>query len=181
MKDWLSLASSIDKVRTNYLIAIACGCLFLLMGPTELLRALALLQIVAPIKSWLGIALFLSICLLIARIAGRLQHFCEHQLRLARLKRIVNRLTGEELGFLGEFILTDCASIQAPLGDGLAGALRANNLIFQASSIGHPFSGLPYGIQPLVKDYLRSKPDLWTAHAERRIAGKQNRINQFQL
>jgi len=143
MKDWLSLASSIDKIRTNYLIAIACGCLFLLLGSAELLRALALLQIVAPIKSWFGIALFLSICLLIARITGRLQHFCEHQLRLARLKRIVNRLTGEELGFLGEFILTDCASIQAPLGDGLAGALRANNLIFQASSIGHPFSGYP--------------------------------------
>jgi hypothetical protein len=168
-KEWLSLLSSIEKVRSEYLIALAGASLFLVLSPTWLLQALGLLQLVGSIRTWLSITLLLSLCLLVTRVAARAMHYAGQELKLLRSKRLIHELSGEELGFLGEFIERDVASIQAPAGDGLAGSLTAKRLIFQASSMGDVLSGFAYGIQPWAKAYLRKRPDLWMEHTVKRL------------
>ena len=173
-KEWLSLLTSIDKIKSEFLVALAGFSLLLLFSPTWLLKALGILAVVATIRTWLGIALLLSLCLLATRAIGLAIRFGGYRLQRARSMQSIQQLTGEELGFLGEFIQQDVASIKAAVGDGLTGALMAKGLIFCASRIGDPLSGFPYGIQPWVRSYLQKRPGLWVDHtaarAQRRAA-----------
>jgi len=180
-KEWLSLLSSVDKIRPEFLVALACSSLFLLLSPTWLLQALGLLTVIGTIKTWLGISFLLSLFLLFAKASAFAIHYAGGQLKLHKSKQFINQLTGEELGFLGEFIDRDVASIQAPIGDGLAGALMAKGLIFRASSMGNVLTGFAYSIQPWVRDYLRKRPHLWAEHAEARATKKTSSRGQFNL
>jgi hypothetical protein len=173
-KEWLSLLTSIDKIKSEFLVALASFSLLLLFSPAWLLNALGILAVVATVKTWLGIALLLSLCLLATRALGLAVRSAGHRIQRARSRQMIQQLTGEELGFLGEFIEKDVASIQAPVGDGLAGSLMAKRLIFQASSMGDVLSGFAYVIQPWVRSYLQKRPDLWVEHTaartQRRVA-----------
>jgi len=180
-KEWLSLLSSLDKIRPEFLIALACSSLFLLLSPTWLLQALGLLTVLGTIKTWLGISLLLSLFLLFAKASALAIRYAGGQLKLYKSKQLIHQLTGEELGFLGEFIDRDVASIQAPIGDGLAGALMAKGLIFRASSMGNVLTGFAYSIQPWVRNYLRNRPHLWAEHAEARARTKTSSRRQFNL
>lgn len=173
MKEWLSILPAIDKIRSEFLMALVVANLFLLLSPPWLLRALGFLQAIEGIRTWLGITLILSLCLLATRAAGWAMHYAGNELQLLRSKKYLKQLSGEELGFLGEFIARDVASIQAPIGDGLAGALMAKRLIFQASQMGHVLSGFAYGIQTWVRDYLVKRPYLWEEHTARRLQSRQ--------
>jgi hypothetical protein len=180
-KEWLSLLSSVDKIRPEFLVALACSSLFLLLSPSWLLQALGLLAVIGTIKTWLGLSLLLSLFLLFAKASSLAIRYVGDQLRLLRSKRFIHQLTGEELGFLGEFIDRDVASIQAPIGDGLAGALMAKGLIFRASSMGNVLTGFAYGIQPWVRDYLCKRPHLWNKHAEARARARISSRGQYNL
>jgi hypothetical protein len=180
-KEWLSLLASIDKIRPEFLVALAGFSLFLLFSPTWLLQALGLLAVVATIKTWLGITLLLSLCLLATRAIGITIRHLNSLVQLSKSKQAIQQLTGEELGFLGEFIQDDVASIRAGVGDGLTGALMAKGLIFCASRIGDPLSGFPYGIQPWVRSYLQKRPDLWVEHTAARAQRRATSRGQFRL
>lgn len=163
-KEWLSLLSSVDKIRSEFLVAVAGSSLFLLFSPPRLLQALGLLEAIGRIRTWLGITLLISACLIVTRATGLALRYVGQEIQLWKAKKSIHQLSGEELGFLGEFIERDVASIRAPVGDGTAGALMAKRLIFQASSIGDALSGFAYCIQPWVKDYLLKRTALWITH-----------------
>jgi hypothetical protein len=175
MKEWLSLITSTDRIKTEILVALASSCLFLLLSPSWVLHAIGLLNVATLIKNWLGITLMLSLFLLVARAAGLSIRSASRQLKRLHAKQMIHQLTGEELGFLGEFIERDVATLQAPVGDGLTGSLLAKGLIFRASSLGNVLSGFPYGIQPWVKTYLQKRSYLWAEHTSAR--GRQS--NEF--
>jgi hypothetical protein len=179
MKEWLSIVPAIDKIRSEFLIALVGANLFLLLSPPWLLRALGFLQAIEGIRTWLGVTLLLSLCLLAARAAGWAMRYVGSEFQLLRSKKFIQQLSGEELGFLGEFIARDVASIQAPVGDGLAGSLMAKRLIFRASQMGNVLTGFAYGIQPWVKDYLVKSPCLWEEHTARRLQRRQSSRDQL--
>jgi len=58
-KEWLSLLSSVDKIRSEFLVAVAGSSLFLLFSPPRLLQALGLLEAIGRIRTWLGITLLI--------------------------------------------------------------------------------------------------------------------------
>jgi len=178
MKEWLSILPAIDKIRSEFLMALVVANLFLLLSPPWLLRALGFLQAIDGIRTWLGITLLLSLCLLATRVAGWVMRYADNELQFLRSRKYIQQLSGEELGFLGEFIARDVASIQAPVGDGLAGSLMAKRLIFQASRMGNVLSGFAYGIQPWVKNYLVRRPYLWEEHTTRRLQNRQSSRGQ---
>ena len=180
-KEWLSLLSSIDKISSELLVALAGFSLFLLFSPTWLLQSLGLLVVVATIKTWLGIALLLALCLLATRAIGITIRRVNTLVQLSKSRQAIQQLTGEELGFLGQFIQDDVVSIRAAVGDGLTGALMAKGLIFLASSMGDVSSGFPYGIQPWVRSYLKKRPDLWVEHTAARAQTRASYRGHFSL
>jgi len=180
-KEWLSLLTSIDKIKSEFLVALAGFSLLLLFSPTWLLKALGILAVVATIKTWLGITLLISLCLLATRTIGITIRHLNSLVQLSKSKHAIQQLTGEELGFLGEFIQDDVASIRAAVGDGLTGALMAKGLIFRASSMCDVLSGFPYCIQPWVRSYLQKRPDLWEEHTAARAQRRATSRGQFRL
>lgn len=154
--DWAKL-----KPRTWFAMATASTALLLL--PEDILSGTGLDEIVVGYRSWLGVALLLSLALLFAHVAGETWNWGREWLKANRHLRALHgqlrELSPGEKHVLKKYIEGQTTTLYFTVSDGVIGGLVAKKILFQSSSIGqmHSFS---YNLQPWAWTYLRAHPDI---------------------
>ena len=153
MFNWLSPAiESLERISVPLLFSISIFLSILIFSPNAIQQSLGIDVIVDKWRSYLGIGWLLAISLLAMRllssgISALKRYLTERQATKQRI-RALERLTGEEKGYLTPFISGGKNTIYVGLDDGVMGGLVSKKICYQAAQQFDLLEGMAFNLQP---------------------------------
>lgn len=154
----------------------------LLFAPPRLLEALGLSRLATESREGIGLAFLISSSLFLAQAASTMaragkacwsaatakvsnrrrqreaQDTAKRELR--DLEAQLHSLTPDEQSYLALFIRDRRTSVRIPLQDGIAGGLRAKQILYLGSELGTEVSGHDHNLSQWAREYLDARPAL---------------------
>jgi len=152
--DWLR------KVPIGFLLALLIVLALLLFLPTEIAETLAVSDFRNVYRRFLGPTFLLFASFFITKALLSLNDFRRRKASQRRRLLQLHKLTPEEKGYLAQFILHQRNTIHVAMGDGIAGGLEANGIIYCSSNEFNILEGPPFNLQPWAREYLSQYPNL---------------------
>lgn len=164
MSDVFKFILDLLKLSPRYFAAGACVCWAVLFAPERVLSRLGLLDFANHHRNVVGLVFLVCTALTALAVLGwGMQFMAAFALDLHAQKRCLERLkrlTEEEKQILRHYIWGQTKSNTLRFDDGVVQGLVAENIIFQASSMGNVLEGFAYNISDTAWKYLNKHPAL---------------------
>ena len=150
-------------------VAIASG--LILFGTDGFVSNLGLAEFRDQNKGYIGVSFVLSVSIVFAQAIANggkmllkfVERWRKKKVRAATLEQRQNtlhKLTADEKAYLKPYVFGDENTQYFLIEDGIAGGLKAKDIIYMSSQVGSMLEGWAYNIQPWAKQYLEENPHL---------------------
>lgn len=149
------------KLAPRYFVIVGGFCAFLMFGPENWLRQLALNDLAKLHRQWLGALLVLCSvavgveCSLV--VYRSVRNFVAGSLNRKSIAKRLQSLTEAEKQVLRFYVDKQTRSNDLYLTDGVVQGLESDHIIFRASNIGQNLL-FPYNINDFAWEYLNKNP-----------------------
>jgi len=165
-----ALLDALKSIPTQLLVAVAIALGLVLFLPNDVAAMLAVDSFRQSFRVFLGPSFIVVCSFLLARAgAFALVPFRQRQNRKA-LEARLSMLTAEEKGYLAPFILGGQNTIHVSHTDGIAGGLRAKEILYLGSNMFSLVEGMPLNMQPWARRHLEANTHLLEGAAGRPLS-----------
>jgi hypothetical protein len=158
------ILKTIIAIPLALLLAVELTLAVLLFSPDQFADALALREFREAYRVFLGPAFLLLSIWAVARLLSSVWRLgsapLQRRRNLRKMQEQLHALTPEEKGYLAHYVIDGNTTLYASMDDGIAGGLMARRIIFRTSNIASLVDGAPFNLQPWVRDYLTSHPEI---------------------
>jgi hypothetical protein len=151
----------IRKLPPHVWAGVALASAFVLFCPDDLAARLGADGLRAAHRPLLGGALVVCSTVLASMMLGWAWQTTVSTLQIRKAMRDLHRLPPDQKRVLRLYIERDVSTGHFELQDGVARGLEAQGLIFRASDTGNVLTGFPFNIQPWVREYLKTHPEVF--------------------
>ena len=160
MDKWTAIVEYFRKIPAAFLLALLATLALILFIPSKYASALAIDQFRDSYRIFLGPAFLLVFAFITARFYNGLEKRFASKRALKELQKNLHSLTGEEKGYLAQFIYEEKTSIYVGMDDGVMGGLRKKGITYLAAQQGNLLDGFAFNLQPWAREYLHENHQL---------------------